>query len=77
MFAFEITADDVANAVRQHLNKDILEDTAETILNSIDQAHVEKLALRSTNFDTQIQYAYESIAEEINKDPELLSLVFN
>lgn len=60
-FAFGICLEDIENVLKKH-NKQLSEDRVQEIFDfEIDQDVVEKSALMETDFDKQVESAYQEI----------------
>jgi hypothetical protein len=73
--AFQITSDDIQNVCADHFNKNIDWETAEDILDMISLESAEKEALRGDTLDEQTEYAYQHIKLEMERAPEVQSLL--
>lgn len=63
-FAFEINEEDVSNVLERN-GKNFNEEEIESIFDQIDADIVEKEALRETDFDEQINAAYDEIERQL------------
>lgn len=73
--AFEVTSDDVQNAVFQTFDKSISWEQSEDLLDLIDVNSVSADALRGNSIDEQTNYAVQSISEQLLNNPEAQSLI--
>lgn len=72
---FEVTSDDVQNAVFQTFDKSISWEQSEDLLDLIDVNSVSADALRGNSIDEQTNYAVQSISEQLLNNPEAQSLI--
>lgn len=73
--AFEVTSDDVQNAVFQTFDKSISWEQSESLLELIDVNSVSADALRGDSIGEQTNYAVQSISEQLLNNPEAQSLI--
>jgi hypothetical protein len=64
--AFEITVEDVMTVSTSRTNTPLTEYQAEIIFNQLDHDAIERAALHGDDMDTQIEYAYEEIRNQLS-----------
>jgi hypothetical protein len=64
--AFEITVEDVMTVSSSRTNTPLTEYQAEIIFNQLDHDAIERAALHGNDMDTQIEYAYEEIRNQLS-----------
>ena len=67
MFLFEITVTNVKSIIDEMGITSATDEGVEELIASLDKAKVIEAALKSTNFDTQTNYAQKELTRQVNE----------